>query len=389
MVAEELRQGSGGLQRLEDTPMHRLAFRPEQAFVRGVADQRMLEEVGRLGRRAAAKDQLGRSEPLECRPDLRLRLRRDLGEQAIIELAADAGRRLRHLLDRLHAVQPRHQRIVQRSGDGERAERRVQDEGVRGLAQHAGFERCLGQFLDEQRHAIGLGGDFGQQLVGQALATCQPGDNGRGVVAAEAVQGEAGDNRVAAKAVAEDRPGGDQEHDPSGPDAIEAEIEQLERRRVDPVRVLDHEQHRLNPGEADKLVGQGRECTGPDLLRPEVKGAVARRTVEAEQGRQERCRSRHVDSGPGDQTFHLVEFPLERIVLGEPCCPGQVLDHRPERAVAVIGRALVADAGVWLGGHRVDQPACDPGLADPGLAGQQHDLTLAAAGLAPAFQQQR
>ena len=42
-----------------------------------------------------------------------------------------------------------------------------------------------------------------------------------------------------------------------------------------------------------------------------------------------------------------------------------------------------------VGGHSVDQPAGDPGLADPGLAAQQHDLALAVPGPPPPFQQQR
>ena len=42
-----------------------------------------------------------------------------------------------------------------------------------------------------------------------------------------------------------------------------------------------------------------------------------------------------------------------------------------------------------LGPHRVEQCPGDPRLADAGLADQQHALTLAALGLAPALQQQR
>ena len=42
-----------------------------------------------------------------------------------------------------------------------------------------------------------------------------------------------------------------------------------------------------------------------------------------------------------------------------------------------------------LGRHRLEHRLGQPRLADAGLAGQQHELALAAAGLAPALDQQR
>jgi hypothetical protein len=109
MVSKDLRQGVACRERLENALMHGLALRLEQAFIGRIAHQSVLEEIAGLGRRAAAKDQLGCGEPLQRLCDLRRRLGGDGGQQAVVELTADAGSRLRHLLDRLHAVEPSHQ----------------------------------------------------------------------------------------------------------------------------------------------------------------------------------------------------------------------------------------------------------------------------------------
>jgi hypothetical protein len=53
-----------------------------------------------------------------------------------------------------------------------------------------------------------------------------------------------------------------------------------------------------------------------------------------------------------------------------------------------MGRALIEQVDVGIAFHSCAQLAHDSGLADPGLAGQQHDLTLAALRLAPAAEQQ-
>ena len=52
-------------QHVEQTGMQRDAFGFEQALVGGVADQGMLEQVGRVGRRAAAEDQFGLHQPVQ------------------------------------------------------------------------------------------------------------------------------------------------------------------------------------------------------------------------------------------------------------------------------------------------------------------------------------
>ena len=124
----------------------------EQALVGGIADQGVLEQIGRVGRRAAAEDQLGGDQALHRVGQLGLRQGGKGGDGAVVEAAADDGGGLGHLLHRLQAIEPRHQRVVQRCGDRQRAQRSVEVKRVGTLAQHARSDDRLRHLLDEQRH---------------------------------------------------------------------------------------------------------------------------------------------------------------------------------------------------------------------------------------------
>jgi hypothetical protein len=68
------------------------------------------------------------------------------------------------------SIEPDHQRILQGRGTRQRRQRGSQDIGIIPLAHHqAGFGQGLGQFLDEQRHALGLGDDLLQYLPGSGV----------------------------------------------------------------------------------------------------------------------------------------------------------------------------------------------------------------------------
>ena len=174
---------------------------------------------------------------------------------------------------------------------------------------------------------------------------------------------------------------------PGGGAPVQALLDHLERGRVDPVGVLDDHQDGLPGGEPEQLLGERLEGPRPLRLRRQIERAIACAAVEAEQvGDQGRAA---VSDRPVEQGLQLVQPRLERIVRSQPRRIVQLLDHRPERAVGVVGRALVADAKVRLLGHGVEQGAADPRLADAGLADQQHALAFARLGQRPALEQQR
>ena len=188
------------LQRLRDAGVELLAAGLEQRAVGGVLDQRVLEAVGRIGRGAAAEDQLGGDQLVERGLQLRLRPVGDRGEQRVGELAADRGADLRDLLHRREAVEAGQQRVVQRRRDRERRQRAGQLVVVARVREQARFEHRLGQLLDEQRHAVGLGHDLRRDLVRQRLVPDHPLDQGGALAPAEPGQRQRADVRLSATA---------------------------------------------------------------------------------------------------------------------------------------------------------------------------------------------
>lgn len=57
-------------------------------------------------------------------------------------------------------------------------QRAVEAIAVAVLDQQSGFERVFGEFLDEQRHAVRLGGDLRHNFGGQPTPGCRALDQG-------------------------------------------------------------------------------------------------------------------------------------------------------------------------------------------------------------------
>jgi hypothetical protein len=82
-------------------------LRPEQAVVGGIADERVFERVGGLGRDTAPEDELCGNEPIQCAAQVELGMRGDGSEKRVVELATDASCDLCHLLCGTQAIEPR------------------------------------------------------------------------------------------------------------------------------------------------------------------------------------------------------------------------------------------------------------------------------------------
>ena len=314
----------------------------EQALVRGVADQCVLEEIGRVRRRAAAKDQFGIDQLTHRVGELALRESSERGDGAMVEAAADDRGGLRHLFHRLQPIEPRHQRVVQRRWDRQRAQRAVEVIRVRALAQHARFDDRLRHLLDEQGHAIGLRGDLVDQRLGQALAVGDAGDDRLGRRATKPVQCQPRDDRMAPEGRDKGRACGDQHEHTRALDAIQREFDQLQRRRIDPMRVLDHPQHRLTAGKPCQLVDEDGKRAVAALLRGQGERAVARSSLEPNERRHQRGNLADIAGGLGQQRLQPVQAALRRVVLGKAGGVSDLLDRGVERAVDMIGRTLVA-----------------------------------------------
>jgi len=150
------------------------------------------------------------------------------------------------------------------------------------------LEHRLGQFLDEERHPVGLGDDLRHHLGRQRPAGDMLGQRldlgGR-----QAVERDAGDVRETGPGRLVFQPEGDRHQYRQGADALDRQIEYFERGRIGPVGVLEQHQDRLLPRQCFNLVEQGRQGQ-PALLRGtqcERRVAVAGR--DRQQGCKERC----------------------------------------------------------------------------------------------------
>ena len=78
----------------------------------------------------------------------------------------------------------------------ERRQRPGQLVMVAGVGEQARLEHGLGQLLDEQRHAVGLGHDLRRDLVRQRLGADHPLDQGGALAPAEPGQRQRADVRL-------------------------------------------------------------------------------------------------------------------------------------------------------------------------------------------------
>src|ERR1700677_2295691 len=122
--------GETVLQRPPQLGMNALATAAQQRGVRSVLHQRMLENVNRFRRRAAAMDQFGRDELAERVLQRRALDRRYRFQQSIRELSPDRRADRRVFFDRRETVEPRHQRVLQSRGYREWGKRAVEDKAA-------------------------------------------------------------------------------------------------------------------------------------------------------------------------------------------------------------------------------------------------------------------
>ncbi len=334
---------AGALQQVEETGVQGDALDLEQALVGGIADQGVLEQIGGVGRRAPAKHQLGLHQAAHRVGQLGLGQVGERGDGGVIEGAADDGGGLGHHLDGLQPIEPRHQRVVQRGRDRQGAQGTVEVIRVGLLAEHGRLDHRLGHLLDEQGHAVGPRGDLVEENLGQALAARDAADDRLGRRPRQPVQRQPRHHRVAGEGGDEGRAGGDQQEDAGALHAIERELDQLQRRRVDPVRVLDHPQHWLLAGEPGELADEGGQRLVAALRRRQRQRAVARLAVQTHECGNERRGGAHIVHGRAEQRLQPVQAPLRACPLRRSRRRGAGAGS-PDRAPSRHGRASTGSA---------------------------------------------
>ena len=122
---------------------------------------------------------------------------------------------------------------------GGRRRRRQNRLGLAGTFQHR-----LGQFLDEQRHAVGSLDNIGDGFRRKSRVARQSSHHRLAVAFAETIEHHTADMGLAAPGRMEFGTEGNQQQHGQLPDPVDGQIQQFSRRRIDPVNVLEHHQYR-------------------------------------------------------------------------------------------------------------------------------------------------
>jgi hypothetical protein len=176
------------------------------------------------------------------------------------------------------------------------------------------LEHRLGQFLDKERHPVGLSDDLRRHLGGQRPA----GDalsQGLDFGGRQAVERDAGDVRETGPGRLVFRPEGDHHQYRQGADALDRQIEHFERGRIGPVGVFEQHQYGLLSRQCFELIEQGRQGQPALLRRAQCQRRIAAAGRDRQQGSEERCRFR--DARRRQYGFELVELRLDRVLGGE------------------------------------------------------------------------
>ena len=213
------------------------------------------------------------------------------------ELAPDHGPDLRHLLHRRQPVEPGQQRVAQRIRDRQGRQRARQRVAIPlGRSSPASSTALVSSSTNSGtpsvRATMVSSSSAGSSRPPATLPTIAP-----ALPPPQAAQGEAGDVGVAGPVRAELGAEGDDEQNRQRRDALDYPVEQLERGRVTPVRVLQDQQDGAPARQALELRQERPKGARLPLLRGERRegmGRVERQAEQVDQVRQDLVRGRRL-----------------------------------------------------------------------------------------------
>ena len=240
------------LQHCRDASVKFLATAAQERAVGSVLHERVLEQIGGVGRNAAAEQEAGVRQL--AKRDVEVGSAVDAIDQLIAERAAEDGAHLRHFLCRCaEPVEPRDQRGLQGRRDRQRRRRARRQYRLDAVSRVGAFQHRPCQFLDEQRYAASAFDDFGDDVGVERGIAGEVLHEHRAIAAAEPVQCKCCHMRLAAPLRLEFWPESNDDQNRKIRDAVDRQIEQFTRRRIDPLRILENEQHRRAAGDCLEL----------------------------------------------------------------------------------------------------------------------------------------
>ena len=179
-------------------------------------------------------------------------------------------------------------------------------------------------------------------------------------------------------------PEGQGDKEPRAAIAPHRQPQKFRQRRVAPLGVLDHKQHRIVRGHGRANLQKALEQTRPTPLGVRLHRRIARlRDGQMHQLRQQR----HCRAGGKAKTaqpmVQLVELVVRGVILRQQRPEGKLFDKRKKRRVLVMRRAFQLDHRCPLGAQPIADLLHQPGLAAARLAAQIHHLARAVPRLFP------
>src|SRR6266404_4749995 len=368
--------------------MDLLASTAQQGAIDCVLHQRVLEGVLCIGWGAPLEDQFGAYELRQGPVHLVLRHSRDGADQLMRERPSEGRTDLRHLAHGCQAIEPCQERGLERGRDGKPKHGPSRIKAVARVGQHAALDHRLGQFLDEQRYAIGPIDDMFGDLLGQRLASGHPQDHLGALSRGQTTEADLCHVRAPDPGRRELWPEGDDQQGPEGGHPVDDEVQQVERGGVDPVHILEHHQYGPTRRQSLELGQEGPKRILLALLWREAERWIAIADRHGQQVRDQRDGLAEVNVCLRKQCLELVQPLLVRIVTPESRCPLELRDGREKRAVLVVRRAETAQADVWIIAQPLQYGLGEARFANAGLTRYQHDRAVAAFYLLPAAHQQ-
>ncbi len=153
------------------------------------------------------------------------------------------------------------------------------------------------------------------------------------------------------------------------------------------MQVLERQQDGLQGREGEKHVGQGRERLFPFVLGRAVVEREPSRGRQRQQPGEARHDARQIEVGEIETALEAVEALRRAVPFREPEAAADQFDDRMKRAAGGARGAVAVEPGVGRGRQAIAKSADEPRLADPGVAGDENQLPLAAGGAGPTREQ--
>jgi hypothetical protein len=373
MTRDHSRLGHGSLgliaQKLSGAAVQRLAAAPEQAVISRVLYQRVFEAIVGLRRRALDKQKVGVREPLQRRLQRRLLRFGYIAQQRIGKIASEHSANLRDFARRAEPIQPRGERLLQGWRDGVNT------------ALLPALKKQARHLLDEQRHSPCSLANLVDYVFGERMARRDLADHARDPSAIKGAERDHAVMRTQAPGRAELWAGRRQQEQRCLRPAFGEGAQQVERRRVRPVKILEGDDGRLRPRSGQNPSGHRRQLPSPQLLRRQVGGAALRQWDVHERRKQRRV-------------FRRVEpdQPQRAFKVGEPLVGGRIraktltapFGNRMHRRVLEQLRCAPFDPGVRRFREMCMELLNEPRFSKSRLADDQHKLTFARPSTLPA-----